>query len=343
MRYAPVPLLAIAAFAMLLCVGMLGVAVETGGGPMSGSGDFLDREPTTAIPLSSRADNLSLNNTPPVFLDFNVTPREGDTDTIFTFIVNVSDPDGDALSYVLVDLGYDMSFALQETGNTSTHTTFVLQKRITNGRFKVVFETKDARGAKNSTLGSAIDLLVKKFSKEETNYLKYLCIASIIATTLILMLITFRYFQQRRKALAKAEAGPQDARVTCSNCGKPIDENMNICPHCKEHLDGEEQICPFCKTKVPEGASRCPLCKKRFVREASAPKKKPTCPECGAVVDELKGPCPGCGKELDAKKGIVTPHGKKAEKKGDAYMCSQCGGEARDGDRKCPKCGVVFK
>jgi len=321
----------------MLTICQLGLVDQMGGPEIcSNSHEY---QGTLALEEASRAGNAS-NNKPPEFHYFNVTPREGDTDTLFRFEVNVTDPDGDTLSYVLVNLAYDMAFALQRVGNSSM---YILEKAINNGKFKVVFETKDARGAKNDTMNHPIDLLVKKYSKEETSYLKYLCISSIIASTLILMFITFRYFRQRRKALAAAEKAPVDASVTCSSCGKPVDEDLNNCPHCGEHFEGEEHICPFCKTSIPEGASRCPLCKKMFRKEPPEGRGRPQCPKCGAVVDRMEGTCPGCDLDLGPRKGLTTDTGKAAEKTGDAYMCSQCGAEAREKDTVCPKCGVSFK
>jgi len=183
-------------------------------------------------------------------------------------------------------------------------------------------------------------------AEEDGNYDRYICLAGVIVFTLILMIWTFSHFRKRRRMQEMAwslDEGLEVGRVKCTNCNKPVPEDVDECPHCHEPFEGTEEVCPFCDTKLPGGAKKCPLCKKRFTgKKGKVSKEKLACPECGAVVERDQKVCPGCDLDLREVFKLKTKKGKAAEKKGDVYMCSICGGDVKESDETCGKCGIRF-
>jgi RNA polymerase subunit RPABC4/transcription elongation factor Spt4 len=283
-----------------------------------------------------------------VFLDFNVTPLKGDTDTEFIFSARVLDPDGDGIEYVRVNIDGDvfgMGRLEEPDAAGSNHSRFQEKLKLDKGDHTVYFEAEDLDGNRSDTSENSISISVSK-AEEESNFNRYFCLVGVILFTLVLMFWTFSQFRKRKRMQeAEWDAEEEDeGNVKCTNCNKPVPGDVDECPHCHEPFEGIEEVCPFCETKVPKGATKCPLCKKRFkgFKKKGAPKGRLSCPKCGAVVDKDMKTCPGCDSDLKQIMKLKTKKGKAAEKKKDVYMCSMCGADVKEGDDVCGKCGVRF-
>jgi len=307
-----------------------------------------DTTPTRSL---SRSHQLTRQtDTPPVFLDHNVTPLKGDTDTDFVFSAWVIDPDGKGIAsvQVVVDgnpLGMGLDFDAGGVGSNGSRYKEVIN--LESGEHTVYFKATDNDGSLTDTNATPLKIKVVRSKEEDNPYDRYICLVLIIIVTLVLMIWTFRQFKKRRDAqdqMFASDGGEVDTGIRCTECDKPVPEDAKECPHCKESFVGTEEVCPFCETNIPKGAQKCPLCKKRFKSEQEKGKDSPkfNCPHCEAVVDPGQKKCPGCDADISKTTTLKTKKGKAAEKMGEMYMCSICGGDVKESEPKCKKCGTKF-
>lgn len=294
---------------------------------------------------SPGARNASSSDHPPVFISYNVSQEEGDTETGFILLCEVYDPDGIGIVQVSALVGGTRFVLVPGAQNNS----YWLETSFPKGEHQVHFEAVNWNGTKNDTLADPLFVKVKQKEEDQSDTIRYICLGIVIVGTILLMLWTIRSLRKRAKSAESTFEDQEDAyRIKCTNCGKPVDERDVECPHCGEYFEGVEEICPFCDSSVPRGASRCPLCKKKFKPntkkgKTTDDKKKMECPECGAVVDLGTKICPGCDHSFGKERSTLrTKKGKKAEKQGEVFMCSICGGDVTEKESKCPDCGAEF-
>ncbi|MDM8312381.1 Membrane protease subunit, stomatin/prohibitin family, contains C-terminal Zn-ribbon domain [Clostridium cadaveris] len=105
----------------------------------------------------------------------------------------------------------------------------------------------------------------------------------------------------------KEEKKEEKKRLTCSNCGCDINENVKFCPECGNKYNP----CPECGYDMEEGATKCAGCGYEL------PKK---CPKCGNNVPANVKFCPECGEMLAAR-------------------CTKCNAIVEGNPKFCPECG----
>ncbi|MGG1551003.1 SPFH domain-containing protein [Paenibacillus ferrarius] len=101
---------------------------------------------------------------------------------------------------------------------------------------------------------------------------------------------------------------PIAEKVTCDNCGKPVDPNSKFCSHCGDAV----RPCPTCKADNPQHARACVKCGTAL----SMP-----CPQCGHVLAPGAKFCPECGVHV----GLP--------------QCGQCKTDVQPGQKFCLECG----
>jgi RNA polymerase subunit RPABC4/transcription elongation factor Spt4 len=287
-------------------------------------------------------NNTTQNSTGPVFNSFSILPIEGDTETMYVFSASATGQNGSAIHSIFVYIDNKGPYGLSKDNST---TNFILEKRLEKGRHSVYFVGVDKNGVKTDTHLSPINVTVSQHQEVGgTSYTRYICIGIIAVVTILVMVLTYRYYKKAKEQMKKQMERPPRSKIICSKCSKMVDDDLEKCPHCGAKFTGEEYYCPFCKTLIPEGATKCPFCKKTFTKKEpnGTGKEKMACPKCGAVVGINERICPGCDHDFSKGRKLKTKTGRSGEHKGDVYMCSLCGADVKESEGRCPKCGAKF-